>query len=241
MFVSKRFRVVTLAPILAVLVSCAPSAPEPTPTMSAPPAPSASPATVHPVPPARTPEQPPEPSGTPEKAKPTKPSDEDLEAEQDALFEERFDQLGRDAIGGAGSALSLGRRYCGKLQAAFPDADDPAAANYLADDRFVIETVSHDLAIEVFCPEFMPALEASGVGTFGGGFGTGEWVVGEDVRPGTYATAPRVTDCYWEITDANGRIVANDLVSLAPKGVIVTVKKGQGFVTQGCGGWLPVD
>lgn len=73
-------------------------------------------------------------------------------------------------------------------------------------------------------------------------FGDGVWVVGEDIKSGTYKVIESVTEgCYWSITKSgtNGDdIISNDLPSGGkPK---VTVKKGQDFTSEDCGDWEKV-
>lgn len=76
-------------------------------------------------------------------------------------------------------------------------------------------------------------------------FGNGTYVVGKDVEPGTYQVqVPRgangVHDCYWERTTPQGGTIANDFVTFAPQGPIVTVYTGEGFVSERCGTWSKV-
>jgi hypothetical protein len=64
----------------------------------------------------------------------------------------------------------------------------------------------------------------------------GTWTVGTDVQPGTYrTTAAVVGDCYWEIDNAGGGIVKNDVVTGGYP--TVTLSAGQTFVTERCGDW----
>ncbi|MCR6711412.1 MAG: hypothetical protein NVV57_01410 [Demequina sp.] len=94
-----------------------------------------------------------------------------------------------------------------------------------------------DLAgLEVLCPSApgVKYLKALHDGTL---FGDGDYVVGEDVPPGTYTTRKRVKDCYWERTDLHGNILDNDFVTFAAKGLTVTLRKGESFSTSGCGEW----
>lgn len=67
----------------------------------------------------------------------------------------------------------------------------------------------------------------------------GVWVVGEDIKAGTYRTIDEVSDgCYWKISRSgtNGDdIISNDLPTGGrPR---VTLKKGQDFQTSDCGSW----
>ncbi|WP_225850626.1 hypothetical protein [Streptomyces sp. HPF1205] len=72
--------------------------------------------------------------------------------------------------------------------------------------------------------------------------GDGEYLVGQDMKPGTYKTSgPADGLCYWERDkDSSGEfdsIIANG----TPTGTgRVTVKKGEVFKTQGCEDWTKV-
>jgi hypothetical protein len=73
--------------------------------------------------------------------------------------------------------------------------------------------------------------------------GDGEYLVGQDMKPGTYKTKGpgNSSMCYWErAKDSSGdfnSIITND----APTGTSrVTVKKGEVFKTQGCQDWTKV-
>jgi hypothetical protein len=74
--------------------------------------------------------------------------------------------------------------------------------------------------------------------------GDGEYLVGQDIRPGTYKTAGPGNDsplCYWERDKDSsgdfGSIIANDNLSGSGR---VTVNKGEVFKTQGCQDWTKV-
>lgn len=73
--------------------------------------------------------------------------------------------------------------------------------------------------------------------------GDGQYLVGEDIQPGTYRTAgPQedsiIPNCYWaRLKDASGEfdsIIANDNVKGQSR---VTVNKGEYFETNGCQKW----
>jgi len=65
----------------------------------------------------------------------------------------------------------------------------------------------------------------------------GDWVVGEDIVPGTYRTAATVSGfCYWGIYKAgtnHANIIDNGVATGGRP--TVTLKKGQEFTNQGCG------
>lgn len=72
--------------------------------------------------------------------------------------------------------------------------------------------------------------------------GDGEYLVGQDMKAGTYKTAgPSDGLCYWERDkDSSGEfgsIIANSALSGTGR---VTVKKGDVFKTQGCQDWTKV-
>lgn len=66
--------------------------------------------------------------------------------------------------------------------------------------------------------------------------------VGVSIQPGIYQVqlpegSNGVHDCYWERTTAQGDTIANDFITYAPEGPIVSVFDGEGFVSQRCGSW----
>ncbi|MDE8670788.1 PASTA domain-containing protein [Pseudarthrobacter sp. H3Y2-7] len=72
--------------------------------------------------------------------------------------------------------------------------------------------------------------------------GDGTFVVGRDIAAGSFQVsvpsgANGVHDCYWERTSPQGETSANDFISFAPQGPVVTVYAGEGFVSRGCGNW----
>ena len=64
----------------------------------------------------------------------------------------------------------------------------------------------------------------------------GVWLVGEDIKAGTYKLREAFTGdlCYWEISKGD-RIVKNDIVTGGRP--TVTLQNGQEFTTKGCGAW----
>lgn len=148
----------------------------------------------------------------------------------DAEYERRYVEAGMDAIGGVGSAINLGRRNCGAIETV-ESKELSAVPNFMA-----AQDALDPIAVEVFCPQYAGYLPAAA-----SGFGDGAWIVGTDIAPGAYKTEPGVVDCYWERTSGSGETIANDFVSLSPDGVTVTVREGEGLVTSGCAGWLPVS
>lgn len=158
---------------------------------------------------------------------PTPPTDDERYR---ALYLER----GGDSIGGVESAINLAKSSCDNLRANYSADPNRAVAAMIENSAWTDAT-----GVEVFCPEFLPAL-----GVAQTGFYDGTHVVGQGIAPGTYTTivpmgSTGVHDCYWERVTSSGSTISNDFVSLAPQGVTVTVNEGEGFVSDGCGAWLP--
>lgn len=70
----------------------------------------------------------------------------------------------------------------------------------------------------------------------------GSHIVGTSIQSGTYQVqVPEggngVHDCYWERTTAQGGTIANDFISYAPQGPVVSILDGEGFVSERCGTW----
>ena len=73
-------------------------------------------------------------------------------------------------------------------------------------------------------------------------FGQGTFIVGTDMRPGTYRSS-RGADCYWErlrgFTGDFGQIIANDFRESGR--AIVTIKStDKGFSSSRCGTWTKI-
>lgn len=178
------------------------------------------------------------PSATPSRAAHTPAPVATPTKSQEQIEDEAYTALaasrGKESIGGVQSGINLGRTFCENLRANYA-ADPATSVGSLIENEF-----SRDpSAIEVFCPEFVPALRLAETG-----FYDGRYAVGVDIAAGTYTTivtpgAAGVSDCYWERTTGAGETIDNDFVSLAPQGVTVTVRDGEGFVSEGCGAWLP--
>ncbi|MFK4294999.1 hypothetical protein ABH924_000131 [Arthrobacter sp. GAS37] len=94
------------------------------------------------------------------------------------------------------------------------------------------------------CPDapFAAQLQHVGSGDPDTQMRDGTYVVGKDIAAGTYQVQSNsVHNCYWERTSAQGGTIANDLITFAPQGPVVTVYAGEGFVSQSCGTWKKID
>lgn len=91
-------------------------------------------------------------------------------------------------------------------------------------------------------PSTVTIIAAAAAPATADGFGPGTYVVGKDIKPGTYKTAgPADSLCYWarnkDTTGDAGSIIANGV----PQGpATVTIKSTDGaFETSGCKNWVP--
>ncbi|MGW1769233.1 hypothetical protein ACWCQL_34945 [Streptomyces sp. NPDC002073] len=70
-------------------------------------------------------------------------------------------------------------------------------------------------------------------------FGAGVFLVGTEVKAGTYYTTD-VKNCYWERTDAAGQIIDNYFTNAARR-VQVTIRTNDySFTSERCGEWQPL-
>ncbi|MBO0898335.1 hypothetical protein [Arthrobacter sunyaminii] len=64
---------------------------------------------------------------------------------------------------------------------------------------------------------------------------SGKYLVGVDVQPGLWqSVGDKVSDCYWEISDAQGNIMENNFISIAPQFTITILDTASGFTVEGC-------
>lgn len=70
-------------------------------------------------------------------------------------------------------------------------------------------------------------------------FGSGTFLVGEEIQPGTYAITGDIENCYWERQNRDGEIIDN-YFSTSARRVAVTIQAGDyAFFSEGCGQWRP--
>ncbi|WP_214106789.1 hypothetical protein [Acrocarpospora catenulata] len=137
-----------------------------------------------------------------------------------------------DVIEYDSSALIEGRQACGEGIDEYDDSSPPTLDVIIEKDLASDKTLRY--AIKHLCPKYLTAWRQAQ-----NGFSDGIYEVGKDIKPGTYRTTPgRITDCYWERSTPHGDIIDNAFVSNAPRGVIVTIRRGEGFKSDGCGNWM---
>lgn len=63
----------------------------------------------------------------------------------------------------------------------------------------------------------------------------GSYLVGKEAVPGTWQSqGEKVSECYWEISDAAGNIMDNNYISVAPQFSIVIPANAAGVTIRGC-------
>jgi hypothetical protein len=63
----------------------------------------------------------------------------------------------------------------------------------------------------------------------------GKYLVGKDVKPGTWQSeGAKVEECYWEVSDAQGNIIANNFINVAPQFTITVPVTAAGFTVSNC-------
>jgi hypothetical protein len=96
-----------------------------------------------------------------------------------------------------------------------------------------------------YCPKAPHIAEIRRVanGILPGVIDDGKHVAGRDFQPGTYQlqVVGQVSDCYWELSEPQGGIIANDFISLASVGPAVSIAQTQGFTSTRCGTWKKID
>jgi hypothetical protein len=72
-------------------------------------------------------------------------------------------------------------------------------------------------------------------------FGDGTYLVGEDIKPGTYRAPGSNAGCYWErlrnLKGGMNSIIANDLTSKKSPQLVTIAPSDMAFNTEDCGTW----
>lgn len=66
-------------------------------------------------------------------------------------------------------------------------------------------------------------------------FLAGTYVVGKDIKPGTYVVDQASAGCYWERTDATGEIIDNNFVAGSTRVQVTILASDYSFTNEGCG------
>lgn len=144
-----------------------------------------------------------------------------------------------------------------KAAAAYEDGSDPDSAKYLyalcatTAGHYFSGAVSGVQAKEIagaltLCPEHPKRAQLEANAAAGQSLEsdrangklvyTGSYLVGKDVQPGTWQSqGEKVENCYWEISDAQGNIIDNNFISVAPQFSIHIPPTAAGFTVRDCG------
>jgi hypothetical protein len=113
--------------------------------------------------------------------------------------------------------------------------------------KFTMEEVQQ--IVTSTCPDQQPVLDAvqgaADAWTNGLKIGGGSYIVGNgegQMRPGTWVTTSKdiIEDCYWERTSGSSGNIIDNYISSAASQVTVTVRDGETFTSNRCGGWKRV-
>lgn len=149
-----------------------------------------------------------------------------------------------DQIAGDGGDVSIpSGAYSDVLEACLITPD----INWEASRGFKVRVQAVAKAALRMCPDapFVAELTRVANGEPRNRIDDGSYAVGEDIATGTYQVqvpdgANGVHECYWERAGAQGGIIANNFINFAPKGPVVTVYNGEGFISTGCGIWQKI-
>lgn len=102
------------------------------------------------------------------------------------------------------------------------------------------------MMVPILCPENQAIIdEAASGNAVMKKLTDGKFLVSDDpasatgriVQPGTYRTVNDVSDCYWERSDAQGNIIDNNFISIAPAITVTILSSDAGFTSERCGPW----
>jgi hypothetical protein len=72
-------------------------------------------------------------------------------------------------------------------------------------------------------------------------FGSGTYLVGKEIKPGTYVAKGEIENCYWERQNRSGETIDNNFVLSARRVEVVIRSTDYAFHSEGCGLWRPQD
>jgi hypothetical protein len=117
--------------------------------------------------------------------------------------------------------------------------DDDIVANDIPGDRAIVAVLESDVAFNSYdCGRWTIYLPAGMVASFG----SGDWVVGQDISPGRYAAEGTGGNCYWErasgFTHSADEVITNDLQS--GRAIVEIEPSDVRFTSRDCGTWTPM-
>lgn len=112
-------------------------------------------------------------------------------------------------------------------------ADEMAGAFMLCPDHPKKKKIKKSIAMGLAAEKEQAAIEKDRKnGKF---VSEGAYLIGKDVVPGTWRSqGEKVTDCYWEVSDASGNIIDNNSINVAPQFTITVPASASGLTIRGC-------
>lgn len=105
--------------------------------------------------------------------------------------------------------------------------------------------VAEKVIIPIMCPDQTHVIADAKAGNYTKelrtAFPNGKYIVGQDIAPGTYTISTRVSDCYWERSDAQGNTIDNNFISVAPSVTVTIGPTDGGFTSERCGNWKMME
>lgn len=105
--------------------------------------------------------------------------------------------------------------------------------------------VAEKVIIPIMCPDQTHVIADAKAGNYTEelrtAFPNGKYIVGQDIAPGTYTISTRVSDCYWERSDAQGNTIDNNFISVSPSVTVTIEPTDGGFTSERCGNWKMVE
>ena len=153
-------------------------------------------------------------------------------------FEEGIHLVGSEIQ--PGRYIATGFQFCyWERLSGLSGEDDDIVANDIPGDRAIVAVLESDVAFNSYdCGRWTIYLPAGMVASFG----SGDWVVGQDIAPGRYAAEGTGGNCYWErasgFTHNADEVITNDLQS--GRAIVEIEPSDVRFTSRDCGTWTPL-
>ena len=153
-------------------------------------------------------------------------------------FEEGIHLVGSEIQ--PGRYIATGFQFCyWERLSGLSGEDDDIVANDIPGERAIVAVLESDVAFNSYdCGRWTIYLPAGMVASFG----SGDWVVGQDIAPGRYAAEGTSGNCYWErasgFTHNADEVITNDLQS--GRAIVEIEPSDVRFTSRDCGTWTPL-
>jgi hypothetical protein len=153
-------------------------------------------------------------------------------------FAEGIHLVGSEIQPGRYIASGFGFCYWERLSGLSGENDD-IVANDIPGERAIVAVLESDVAFNSYdCGRWTIYLPTVMVASFG----SGDWVVGQDIAPGRYAANGTGGNCYWErasgFTHSADEVITNDLQS--GRAIVEIEPSDVRFTSRECGTWTPL-